>query len=466
MTGFHVDPDELRERSVDLAAAAEAVRQLEPVVTRALSDADVLASAALSPGSALRVERALWHAATNPAGLGLALAGGTVADLADGIGTALGGRGLAEELAADAVSLRISAVTYERPELATSAGLQRLTAQLAEGEQGAAARTLADLVEAAAMADVAVVAPELVALHALLDENPLNDPLGWEILHGDPSTVDPIVGLPLGPLARVLDPGRGHATRERHTGPRAQALVGRSAGIGDRLGTLAELGNDGRVVVETVRGQDGTQRWVVQLPGMRSDDPVTGDPQDLAGAVRAATLPDSAYSDAVREAMRLADVPRGAQLLLVGHSAGGVVAMNLTADPAFNGGTYVVTDALAVGSPVDHKAVPAGTGVVTVTNDRDLVPALDGRGPASPEPVAAGRTEIRVDSGQGGLPAAHAIATYRQLLAAPGPDGTSALDVLDAQLAAYTGGTVTDVQTFRLSDGALVTRDGRVSAPG
>ncbi|MDQ3155014.1 MAG: hypothetical protein M3R63_25860, partial [Actinomycetota bacterium] len=68
MTGFHVDPDELRERSVDLAAAAEAVRQLEPVVTRALSDADVLASAVLSPGTALRVERALLHAVTNPAG--------------------------------------------------------------------------------------------------------------------------------------------------------------------------------------------------------------------------------------------------------------------------------------------------------------------------------------------------------------------------------------------------------------
>lgn len=452
--GFAVDPDELRLRSVDLAGAAEAVRRVESVVTRAMDDPDVLASALLSPGTALRVERALLHAVTNPVGLGLALAGGTVADVVDGIGTALGRRGLAEELAADAVSLRISAVTYERPELAASAELARLASQLAGGEQGAAARTVTDLVTGGAVGDVAPVAPELAALHALLDENPLNDPLGWEVLRGDPPTVDPVVGLGLGRLSRVLDPGSGHAIRDHHTGPRAQALLGRSAGLTDHLDTLAELGNDGRLVIEAVRGEDGTRRWVVQLPGMQSGDPVTDSPQDLAGAVRAATLPDSAYSGAVRDAMQLAGVPHGAHVLLVGYSAGGVVAMNLAGDLGFNGGAYVVTDVVTVGSPVDHKAAEEGTAVVTVTNDRDLIPALDGRGPASPEPVPAGRTEIRVDSGQGGLPAAHAIGTYQQLLAAPGPGGTSALDALDAQLAAYTRGTVTDVQTFRLSDGA------------
>ncbi len=450
MTGFAVDPDELRMRSVDLAAAAEAVRQVEPVVTRALGDPDLLASALLSPDTALRAGHVLVHAVTNPAGLGLALAGGTVADVVDGIGTALGRRGLAEELAADAVSLRLSAVTYERPELATSVALARLASQLAGGEQGAAARTVAALV-AEERGDLAAVAPELVALHVLLDENPLNDPLGWEVLHGDQPTVDPVVGLGLGWLSRIVDPGRGHAIRERHTGPRAQALVGRSAGLTDHLDTLAELGNDGRLLIEAVRGEDGTQRWVVQLPGMQSGDPVTDSPQDLAGAVRAATRPDSAYSAAVREAMQLAGVPRGAHVMLVGYSAGGAVAMNLAGEPGFNGGTYVVTDVVAIGAPVDHKTAGEGTAVVTVTNDRDLVPALDGRGPASPDPVAAGRTEIRVDSGQGGLPAAHAVGTYQQLLAAPGPDG--AAHVLDAQLAVYTRGTVTDVQTFRLIDG-------------
>jgi pilus assembly protein CpaF len=85
------DPDELRLRSVDLAGGAEAARQVEPVVTRALADPDVLVSALLSPGTALRLERALLHAVTNPVGLGLALAGDTVADILDGIGTALGG---------------------------------------------------------------------------------------------------------------------------------------------------------------------------------------------------------------------------------------------------------------------------------------------------------------------------------------------------------------------------------------
>ena len=122
-----------------------------------------MASAVLSPATALRAEQALIHAVTNSAGLGLALAQAGIAELMDGIGTAVGEPGLAEQLAADAILMRISAVTYENPEIATHEGLDRLVELLAGGEQIEAAMLLTDL----DLADLAPVLPELMALNAL-----------------------------------------------------------------------------------------------------------------------------------------------------------------------------------------------------------------------------------------------------------------------------------------------------------
>ncbi|MDQ3990441.1 MAG: hypothetical protein M3291_14870, partial [Actinomycetota bacterium] len=176
MTGFGVDPEVLRQRSPDLAGIAEAIKQIEPVLTGAVTDPDVVASAVLSPGTALRAERALIHAVTNFAGL-------------------------AEQLAADAILMRISAVTYENPELANHEGLDRLVELLAGGEQLEAAELLADMAGSddgalrnLDLGDLVPLLPELTALNALLDENPLDDPVGWEVLHGDKPTVDPVLG--------------------------------------------------------------------------------------------------------------------------------------------------------------------------------------------------------------------------------------------------------------------------------
>ena len=70
MIGFSVDPEVLRQRSPDLAGIAEAINQIEPMVTGAITDPDVVASAVLSPDTALRAEQALIHAVTNSAGAG------------------------------------------------------------------------------------------------------------------------------------------------------------------------------------------------------------------------------------------------------------------------------------------------------------------------------------------------------------------------------------------------------------
>jgi pimeloyl-ACP methyl ester carboxylesterase len=59
--------------------------------------------------------------------------------------------------------------------------------------------------------------------------------------------------------------------------------------------------------------------------------------------------------------------------MLVGHSQGGIAAMNLAADPHWH-----VTDIVTAGSPVGNKRVPPGTRVLRVENRGDPVPLLDG----------------------------------------------------------------------------------------
>ncbi len=423
MIGFSVDPEVLRQRSPDLAGIAEAIKQIEPVVTGAVTDPDVMASAVLSPDTALRAEQSLIHAGTNSAGL-------------------------AELLAADAILMRVSAVTYENPEIANHEGLDRLVKLLAGGEQLEAATLLADL----DLADLAPVLPELMALNALLDENPLDDSVGWDILRGDKPTVDPVLGISLDWLAEVADPGPGHAA-ETTTPQRIRNQTGDHVGVDGYLQNIGSLQHDGRILVQTVRGPDGVERYVVQLPGMQLGDPSFESPQDLPGAIRNTQLPDSSYTKAVQQAMRQAGVPEGAEVMLVGHSQGGVAAMNLAQDPAFNGGRYRVTDVVAVGAPVDQKTVPYGSGtdVVTVTNDRDIVPALDGRGPGSPDPVVAGRTEIRVISPGVGLRQSHGLDVYDDLLGTA-DDPSSHYSAINERTAEYGQGIVVGSTTYRLSD--------------
>ena len=423
MIGFSVDPEVLRQRSPDLAGIAEAIKQIEPVVTGAVTDPDVMASAVLSPDTALRAEQSLIHAGTNSAGL-------------------------AELLAADAILMRVSAVTYENPEIANHEGLDRLVKLLAGGEQLEAATLLADL----DLADLAPVLPELMALNALLDENPLDDSVGWDILRGDKPTVDPVLGISLDWLAEVADPGPGHAA-ETTTPQRIRNQTGDHVGVDGYLQNIGSLQHDGRILVQTVRSPDGVERYVVQLSGMQVGDPTLQSPQDLPGAIRNAQLPDSSYTKAVQQAMRQAGVPESAEVMLVGYSLGGIAAMNLAQDPAFNGGRYRVTDVVTVGAPVDQKTVPSGSGteVVTVTNDRDIVPALDGRGPGSPDPAVAGRTEIRVISPGVGLRQSHGLDVYDDLLGTA-DDPSSHYSAINERTAEYGQGIVVGSTTYRLSD--------------
>ncbi len=109
----------------------------------------------------------------------------------------------------------------------------------------------------------------------------------------------------------------------------------------------------------------------------------TADPEDLLGSGAALVRTTTNYTTCVREAIDAALVPRGAQVLLVGHSEGGIVAMDLAGDPAFNGGRVRVNQVVAAGSPISSKPVAAGSGtrVLSIENVNDIVTHLDAADP-------------------------------------------------------------------------------------
>lgn len=88
-----------------------------------------------------------------------------------------------------------------------------------------------------------------------------------------------------------------------------------------------------------------------------------------------ANLPSSA-TDAVRQAMDKAGIPRDADVTLVGHSQGGMAAVQLANDQRFLD-RYHVTHVATFGSPVDGMSVRPGVHVLSVTNGVDAVPNLD-----------------------------------------------------------------------------------------
>src|SRR5665213_252790 len=70
----------------------------------------------------------------------------------------------------------------------------------------------------------------------------------------------------------------------------------------------------------------GVVRYVVVLSGMRSMTS-TSDPEDLLGSGAALVRTTTNYTTCVREAIDTALVPHGAEVLLVGHSEGGIVCL-------------------------------------------------------------------------------------------------------------------------------------------
>ncbi|MEU4232310.1 hypothetical protein AB0F17_49125 [Nonomuraea sp. NPDC026600] len=373
----------LRAAARELVDIGVTIREAAVHTTAALTDGALLRALPHAPSPGYLAHRALLRAILNRKGLGYAVTGGRLGTLAARLGGMAGAESLAVRVLATSLRLRIAAVSVGHPELTGDPMLARLIEAAAADRDLEAIRALRALIKnrgaVRALSGLAPIFGEVLALRALLDENPLNDDTAWLIATGKGyATADPITGMSNRAVA-ALDTGEGAARRVDLPAAESVRLCSQGSLLGF-LRNISVVGTTGRMLIQSVEGPDGVERHIVQAPGMRAGRPDGDSPQDLLGAFSSAVLASSPYSRSLVKAVDDYGLPQGAELALIGHSAGGAAIMNLAQDAEFCA-RYMVTHAVAVGSPVDFK-VPADprTWVASVTNQHDIVPTLDGQG--------------------------------------------------------------------------------------
>lgn len=442
----------LRAAARELVDVAVTVREAAAHATAALTDPALLRALPAAPAAGRSAYRALLRATTSRRGLGYALTGGPLVTLAAKAGAMAGAESLAVRVLATSLRLRIAAVTADHPELARDPLIGRLIDAAAADRDLDAVRALRALLRergaARALSGLAPILGEVLALRALLDENPLNDTTAWLIATGrGRATADPVTGLSNRVIA-LLDTGEGAARRVTLTGTETARLSTRGSLLGF-LGNIRAIGTTGRILIQSVEGPDGVIRHVVQAPGMAAA--LDGDsPQDLLGAFSSAVLDSNPYSRALAAAVADYGLPEGAEVALVGHSAGGAAIMNLAQDRRFCA-RHTVTHAIAVGSPVDFKR-PADprTWVASVTNQHDIVPTLDGQGAGTCFDPRPGWYVVDYADPTHLFPLCHGLEQYIRNLAHDLPE---ARDHIDTRLTPYRG-PVVRTQAYQLFDRA------------
>jgi hypothetical protein len=173
----------------------------------------------------------------------------------------------------------------------------------------------------------------------------------------------------------------------------------------------AESAANGTVEVQTIHGPRGEVRHVVYLPG--TDDfnapwDQDGDVRDLETDLDLMSGRPDAYQQGILEALHQAGVRPGEPVLLVGHSLGGMAAAAILAGHS----GYDVTDVVTAGSPTAQvSGYPAGSHVLSLEQQGDIVPELDG----SPNPDSVEQTTVVFDARpDAGVLAHHGYGAYEE----------------------------------------------------
>lgn len=445
----------LREAALEVSRSATDIRRAAARAGAVLADPGFTRSSVRHPRSGLAAQWTLVRALTRPSGLGFAVGA------ADGVlkrvgqaGEVCGGESLANRVAVTSLRLRAAAVLIEHPELGRDPGMRRLMDAVAGDRDVEALRALRALLKdkgaERAMSTLAPLFAELSAIRALLDENPLNDDVGWQIATGEALHADPWFGISARHLA-AFDAGEGAAVPVELDEDDRRSLAEEGSFMGF-LRNIDLLRTDGRVLIQDVRGPDGVVRHVLHAPGMAPGKPRNDSPQDFVGAWSNLFDPESPYTRGILLAVEEYGLPAGADLALIGHSEGGIALMNLAQNSAFCR-RFRVTHVVAVGSPIDNKR-PADprTWVASVTNQHDLVPTLDGRGAGSGAVFTPHPDWYEVDyiDASHEFPLCHSLGRYMANLEEDLPD---ACRDIDEALSPYRGPVVRS-QVYQLKDRA------------
>ncbi|MDI2034943.1 hypothetical protein [Paenarthrobacter nitroguajacolicus] len=225
--------------------------------------------------------------------------------------------------------------------------------------------------------------------------------------------------------------------------------------------------NDGEIEVIEF-DNNGSSSWMVLIPGTQPDTPSTN-PFDIPGIGEAVGFGSEEVIPAVAEALREAGAEAGDQVVAVGHSQGGVHAMNLSQDKAFLS-EFDLKFVLTAGAPVGGIVPEPGIGSLHLEHVQDWVPGTDGHmNPDTKDRVTVTLTnEVSTPEGEGpGLGPGHDQENY-----AKGAELVSASSdpSLVASTAAFAGvvgvGGAAKVTRFKLTRSAEPDRRGSLSSPG
>ena len=135
--------------------------------------------------------------------------------------------------------------------------------------------------------------------------------------------------------------------------------------------------------VQHFRTSTGEETYVMYMPptqiGMGTEkawDGTAGNSRDWASNLGMMAGMDVTTMKNARAALEAAGVPKGANLMLVGHSQGGLAAVSLSSKHDFNGEDgYNVTDIVTFGSPVDaYIPAQSNTKVFAIAHKQGLRP--------------------------------------------------------------------------------------------
>lgn len=397
--GLAATYDKVRALATTYDAAGNLMRDWAAIGGRTMANGDLLESAILSPLSFGDAEAAVLSASTGPDGVLIESVGWETdailirvtvrmfEDTDDLVRTSfevidyLAGRVLGYTLAASA------------PFLLTAAGvIVPIAWQLWPHLPPALLQGLHDETADAgdALQDWLMEHPELLQ-HLVNGGGGLLDGL-WDGL--TPLTPGGPAGIPsltpdtesaAGVLGLLFDDGTGLAT------PTDFAVASSDAQPGSLVDLIAHLDevdslssdetpeNNGTIEIQTITSPNGEVRHIVYLPG--TDDLTTlpwsqdGDVRDLGTNLLLMNGQDNAYQQGILDAMAQAGIGPDDPVLIAGHSQGGMEAAAILA----NGSDFNVTNAVTAGAPTAQvSGFPPGTHVLSLENQGDVVPLLDG----------------------------------------------------------------------------------------
>lgn len=174
---------QVHDAAAELAWTAEEIRRICARTTATLT-----AAATRSPWFPAGIHWSLLRALTNRGGLGYAFEGGRFGGPAARLGALAGRSSLATLVAVTSLRLRIAGVLHRYPELAADPVMRRLLDAAGADRDVDAVRAVRALCRekgaTGAIGGVAPVFGEVLAMRALLDENPFNDQTGWSTATG------------------------------------------------------------------------------------------------------------------------------------------------------------------------------------------------------------------------------------------------------------------------------------------